>query len=274
MRIRQAFAMVSVVGVLLMAGGCLSGWERASFRRDVELLFTIPAEAGLAAKATNGSVAMREGGSDEVRVVAHIRATSQERADAVRIIALETSDWLEIIAEWPEVRRGNEGVSFEIEAPGGRPVRARTSNGNVALVGFSGGASLDTSNGNVSVESHEGPIEIDTSNGNVVVHGASGSVMADTSNASITVSLTDDSRGPLTLDTSNGNVSLIVGPGFAGEIHADTSNGSVKIHDSGAGAVTELIRNDRTNKVVRIGEGGEASVIDTSNGSVDIEVRG
>ena len=267
-RNRVLLAAVSA-GVMAVAAGCGTSWRQARFERDVELTILHPAGSGVGATTANGAVRLTEAARDDVLVRARIRATTQERADAVAIVGEDEGGWLEVRAVWPEVRKGSEGVSFEIDAPGGRMVRAETGNGAVTITGFAGGAEVETSNGAVRVESHDGPVDARTSNGRVTILAAAGPVRADTSNGAVRVELTDTANGPLDIDTSNGAVTLIVGPGFTGRIDADTSNGSVRA--SGARIVSAS--GSKTHKVVQVGEGGEDSTIETSNGSVEIEVR-
>lgn len=269
MRRSPVWLMAALAGAPVLLAGCGS-WQQARFQRDLDTVFLLPAGAGLSATTANGSVGLAEGARDDVLVRAHIRATTQERADAVEITGAAEGGWLEIRAVWPEARLSNEGVSFEIEAPGGRAVRASTGNGSVTVTGFAGGATLETSNGAVTVDRHDGPLDLETSNGAIAVIGATSSVDATTSNGRVRVELADSGVGPVEIETSNGGVTLIVGPGFAGRIEADTSNGSVSAFGTRVGAVS----GSKTHKSVQIGEGGEASTVSTSNGSVEIESRG
>lgn len=261
-------AALSACAVVSLAG-CASSWRQARFERDVEVAFPISAGTGVSATTDNGGVRMTEVARNDVLVRAHIRATSQERADAVEIVGHDDSGWLEVRVVWPPQRGPGEGVSFEIDGPGGRPVRADTGNGGVRVTGFAGGATLRTSNGEVWVERHVGPIDAGTSNGRITLLDATGEVLADTSNGEARVELADAGVGPVHIETSNGGVTLVVGPGFAGQIEADTSNGSVRTGGGRMGAVS----GSRTHKVVRVGDGGAGSSITTSNGSIEIGSR-
>lgn len=274
MRRRDALVLTVVAGLAVFGSGCSSLWQEARFQRDVELTFLLPPGAGLEATSENGSVTLTEVARDDVLVRARIRATTQERADAVQIVADAASGaFLQVGASWPTSRTGSEGVSFEIEAPGNRQVRAQTSNGRIEVSGFAGGADLTTSNGAIEVRGHTGPVNARTSNGAVTIVGATDSVRVGTSNGAIRVELADGSSGPVDLDTSNGGVALVVGSGFSGEIDAHTSNGKVHTTDAtGAGRV-EVLGGGSTSKRVRIGGEGALSTIRTSNGSVGITSR-
>lgn len=273
MRRSQASVVSSLVGMSVITTGCVSTWERARFDRDIEVVLLLPAGLGVSAEAHNGSITIGEASRDDVLVRAHVKAVTQERADLVEIAGSASSGWLEIRAVWPERRRSNEGVSFVIDAPGGRAVRADTANGAVRITGFAGGAAVETSNGAVRIEGHDGPIRADTSNGGITVLGATGAVDADTSNGGVRVELAAGGTGPVRIDTSNGAVVLVVGPGFSGRIDADTSNGVVRVVDESGEGRTRLVRDRRASKLVEVAGGGAASWVDTSNGSVEITVR-
>jgi hypothetical protein len=273
MRRSQALVLSSLVGMSLMTTGCVEMWGRAKFERDIEVVFLLPPGSGVSTTTKNGSITLADMPRDDVLVRAHVRATTQERADLVEIVGTADAGWLEIKAVWPEVRKGSEGVSFEIDAPGGRAVRADTGNGGVTITGFAGGADAETSNGKIHVEGHDGPISADTSNGAVTILGAIGVVDAETSNGTVRVELADDGTGPVRIGTSNGSVALVVGPGFVGQISADTSNGKIGVLDETAGGRASLIRDRKTSKLVQVGEGDAESRVDTSNGTVVVTVR-
>lgn len=269
MKRTNAVLITALAGLAVFGTGCVESWQQARFERDVELVFLVPSGSGVSARSANGAITLTEASRDDVLVRAHIKAVSQERADAVQIVGAGEGSWLEIRTIWPEVRQASEGVSFVIDAPGGRAVRADTGNGAVIVTGFAGGAEVDTSNGAVRVESHDGPISAETSNGRITILGATGAVDAETSNGAVQVELAPTGTGPVRIDTSNGGVTLVVGPGFVGRIDADTSNGSVGV-DGGVQSVS----GSRKHKVVQVGESDAESRIDTSNGSVNIQVRG
>ena len=274
----QVLVVSSMMGVGLGAAGlcatgCGSVWQQARFEREIEVQFLLPPGSGVSVVATNGSITLAEAARDDVLVRAVVKAVSQERAEAVEIVGTANAGWLEVKAVWPDVRKSNEGVRFSLEAPGGRAVRADTSNGAITITGFAGGAWAETSNGAVRIEGHEGPIVAETSNGKITVLGATDRVDADTSNGTVRVELADEGSGPVLIDTSNGSVVLVVGPGFAGRIETGTSNGSIQVLDEAAGERVRLVKDEKKSKVVQVGEGETKSVVDTSNGSVTITIH-
>lgn len=273
MRRTQACVLSLVAGSAFLLPGCVGSWQQAKFERDIEMVFLVPAGAGIGVEAKNGAIDLREAVRDDVLVKATARATTQERADAVTLLGSSATGDLEISAVWPEKRKGSEGVSFVIEAPGGRTIDVATSNGNVTIDGFAGGVTAQSSNGQLIVRGHDGPIDLDTSNGKITVTGATGPVKARTSNGRVSVELADGAIGPVDADTSNGSIDMIVGPDFAGIVRTDTSNGSIRV-DGGSGAgQLQMLRDEKTEKVMQLRGGETESVLDTSNGSIGVTVR-
>ncbi|MFG0259661.1 MAG: hypothetical protein ACF8LK_04835, partial [Phycisphaerales bacterium JB041] len=216
MRRTRACVLSMVAGSAVLLPGCVGSWQDAKFQRDIEMVFLVPAGAGVGVETGNGAVEIREAVRDDVLVKATVRATTQERADAVRLLGSSETGDLRISVVWPDTRKGSEGVSFLVEAPGGRPVDIATSNGIVTIDGFAGGVRARSSNGQLIVRGHNGPLDLDTSNGKITVTEATGPVRARTCTGRVSVELADGAVGPVNIDTSNGGIDMIVGPDFAG----------------------------------------------------------
>ena len=86
------------------------------------------------------------------------------------------------------------------------------------------------------------------------------------------LSLHDDQGGPIDLDTSNGSITVRVGASFAGTVTLDTSNGSLTVRDH-IGRISSQTISKSYGKIV-VGEGGEASRLDTSNGRIRFTISG
>jgi DUF4097 and DUF4098 domain-containing protein YvlB len=223
-------------------------------------------------RTQNGQIeVVQSAAATDVSIVADIRARDQQRLDQVQLIATrDASGALSISCQWPGGKPlSNEGASFRITMPDFANLDAATSNGAITVTGFGGSADLDTSNGRISVTNFAGSVDAETSNGAIELTDISGAVTADTSNGSIRITLSDDTSGPVRAESSNGAIVLKVGKNFAGEIDADTSNGGVTCDVPGA----TIVRKDRSSGLFRIGTGGGAHILDTSNGGIRIESR-
>jgi DUF4097 and DUF4098 domain-containing protein YvlB len=229
----------------------------------------------LAVETENGAIRVAAGGEGtEVTVVARLRAYTEERLAATRVVAERVEDdTLAVRVEWPEGgREDNEGCSFDITLPDVRGVRLKTSNGTLSLAGATGSAGLETSNGGVTVRGHDGDVDITTSNGAVTAEGLTGAAAIGTSNGSIKLGLAPAGAGPVSLRTSNGAVRLDVGSAFAGELSIETSNGSIRVPRGGPGV--EVRQHDDGSAKLSFGARGKPSRIRTSNGSVTVTRRG
>ncbi|MEW6745870.1 MAG: DUF4097 family beta strand repeat-containing protein [Planctomycetota bacterium] len=244
----------------------------------------------LRVETVNGNIAVTlSEGPPEVR--AEIRAQTKERLEQTVVLAdTQVDGTLFVHVEWPGgERRSNEGCSFEIKVPGANGVTLRTSNGVLTMEGLSGTARLDSSNGSITVRRHAGSLQARTSNGSVKLRKVEGEVDArssngrievldaaaavsvHTSNGRLEIRLTPQNAGPVNASTSNGSVELAIGAAFTGELRLDTSNGRVRFDGAPPAGLLSL---DKTFAHLQFGEGGPASSVETSNGSIEVSLAG
>lgn len=291
--------LVSIVSLPLLAGCVVSmggcDWQSAKYTREQVTRVPHVAGGGLDVQTENGKVTIRRGGTDEVTIKATIRATTQERAEAAKVNAGRSAgadasgvDALVVRMDWPESKREpSEGASFEITIPQTAWVRVSTLNGGVTIENLQGTAELKTSNSGIQVNGHQGDVKANTSNGSVRASNVAGSLAAETSNSSVTISdvdgfvraktsngtinlsLAPNSTGPLQLKSSNGSVHLQVPRSFAGTMELKTSNGSIR-HD---GFSSASYSGSKTSGTLTFGSSGNASSVETSNGSITISPR-
>ena len=90
-----------------------------------------------------GSVRVRRGDVDAVRIVAKLRCKTEDRLERTEIVAERTDGGdLRVRVEWPNGKRKDaEGCSFEITVPDARGVEVRSTYGAVSLAGLKGKAS-------------------------------------------------------------------------------------------------------------------------------------
>lgn len=254
----------------------------------------------------NGSIVVEAADRPDVRIVAKIRAESKERLNSTHIVTRRhKGDTLRIEVKWPDGgRRNAEFASFEIYAPDVNGIFASTSNAPIRIKGLSGTAWLRTSNDRIEAMNHigmlrattsndaiviagnqgsitaktsnddirvrgvTGPVDARTTNGAIHVNSAESSVAASTSNAEISISLTDDSKGPVVADTSNDPIILVIGEKFAGDVDLKTNERCIvdeqlKRHVIGHG--NQDVR-------LRIGEGPKSRLA-TRNAPISVMVR-
>jgi len=282
--------------VMSLASCSFSGGYRS--QRTMNLTSEHVAGAAVEVRSRNGRievVAVPNRTDVAITVTIYVRgatmAEAEERLAAATVLISRTSDGALLVEpKFPEPVRGGDGASILIELPDANGATLRTSNGSVhtdgltgtlivdtsngsvTVMGHQGDAAVDTSNGSITVEGHVGALSANTSNGSIRVNGLNGPVVADTSNGSIVLTLHGDQAGPINLDTSNGSITVRVGAGFAGTVTLDTSNGSITVRDH-IGRITSQTISKSHGRIV-VGEGGEASRLDTSNGRIRFTISG
>lgn len=246
-------------------------------------------ESALDVETNNGSITVIRADRTDVEIIAHLKANSQERLDATKIVAERVMGGeLRVRVEWPGgVRQNREGCSFEIAVPSASGVVLKGSNGAQKIQGLTGTARLSTSNGTVSVAHHVGDINIESSNGRITAEQIDGSIDARTSNGQIeireanssinvhssngqiAITMTADATGPVQASTSNGAIKLSVGAQFAGSLNASTSNGNITVSDE---LQDRVVSQEKNSAELRLSSAAQNSTLETSNGSISIQL--
>ena len=163
-------------------------------------------------------------------------------------------------------------------------VELDTGSGAVEVEGHNGKILADTGAGNVRVRSSEGSLDVDTGSGNVTVEGFSGSVRADTGSGGVDIRRLAGA-GELKVDTGSGGVRIDGDLSSVKRLDIDTGSGGVRIDaaawpsmtlvvDTGSGGIqadipgVESRGDDPGRRVLKIGDGSGAGLIDTGSGSV------
>ena len=276
---------LALAAAALTLTGCVS-WGEARFRETRNLSAPYFGTMGLDVLTANGKIEVFKASDNTIEITAEIKARTQERLNNTFIVADQVGDILVVRVQWADGRRlSNEGCAFTIAMPATESIKLKSSNGAISVDSLDGEANLETSNGRITVTDHIGDIYADTSNGRITLESIDGSVFADTSNGavrifevsgpvevdtsngSVVIELTDDNPGPVQIDTSNGAVTLIVGDGFTGTLTADTTNGAIHCRIN----KVEAHRISRHHWLFDFSGDGEASLIDTGNGSITIK---
>lgn len=130
------------------------------------------------------------------------------------IIKQRESNW---IKNWKD----RYYVSMQILAPKETECILKTSDGDIEMVGFSGGQNCKTSDGDIEVEDIDGELEAKTSDGDINVISIIGSVQLQTSDGDINA---ERIKGDVSFKTSDGK---IVARSISGDMNAVTSDGNI-----------------------------------------------
>ncbi len=218
-------------------------------------------------------------------ITADVRCGGDDAAEAEARLASVVLDVVEQDGGVVQVRprmpggwRSGDRVSLEVRIPVSAAVIGRTGNGSIRVVGSDGPIDLDTTNGTIELEGTAGAVLARTSNGRIDVADHLGALDIATSNGAITIRLHRDSEAPVVARTNNGSVEFEAGPAFGGVLDARTSNGRIQI--DGLERIvgpTTLERHPGRVQLTLAGtsEGSRTDVsrLETSNGSIRIEVR-
>lgn len=229
-------ALIALSGIVTLSGCIIVSRNDASLVDAMSgpsetRTLTVPHVAGsrLDVRTRNGSVEVRQGGTDDVQVTATIRARNQERlSKTVFTAARDAEGTLVVRVEWPDGPKSNEGASIVVVTPSASKVSAVSSNGDLLIEADGSHVDAKSSNGSIIVRAPRAVVTATSSNGRVHLEGVA-SADVSTSNAGVTVALAPDATGPLAVRTSNGPVNLDVGPTFAGMLRATTSNASMSV---------------------------------------------
>jgi|SRR5690242_14832370 DUF4097 and DUF4098 domain-containing protein YvlB len=237
----------------LMAASCSPalGAAEGSFDRTLQ----VNGAVNLQIETGSGSIKVRAGGTNEVRVTGHIRASNWfgSAEDAIR--KLESNPPIQQSGndirighiDDPELRH-NISISYEVVAPANTQLHSSTGSGNQDITGLTDSVEAGTGSGNVRVSeigsgvrahSGSGSIEIDGVKGSVYARAGSGSIRAtnvtggfDGETGSGHLSLEQTGQGSVRAETGSGGLEL---RNVHGSLQADTGSGSIKADGEATG---------------------------------------
>ncbi len=255
--------------LLLLAGGLGSacsvdleaGVASAGGRFEREL--TTDGAVDLDVRTGSGSIEIRRGGGNEVRIIGNIRAhrgfwnssSAEERVRRIEANPPVSQNGNSIrVGEFEERDLSrNVSISYEILVPARTSVRSRTGSGGHRIDSLDGRVDAETGSGSIRLGRIGGPVVASTGSGSIEVMGAAGGLTARTGSGSIDAT------------------------GIVGGVSAKTRRGGVKIERTptsdwtvrtGSGSIGLRLPNDAGfNLDVRTGSGS----IDTTH---PVELRG
>ena len=227
---------------------CRRNGDRETYCETRE--YTLPVTGRIDVNAgPNGGIDVAGWDRDEVRLVARVRAWSDDRdpEEVARSIEIHTDGVIEARhRSWGD---DDWSVSYELHVPRDTELR------------------LETTNGGIDLEGLTGTVDARTTNGRIDVVGGQGRIRGETTNGGITLELTGTTwQGDgVDLRTTNGGVRIEVPEGYSAELETGTVNGGMEIEFP----VTVQGRIDRTLRT-ELGGGGPLIRARTTNGGVVI----
>jgi hypothetical protein len=179
----------------------------------------------------SGSIRVRQGDSNSVRIQAQIRADS--RGDAALVREIEQNPPIRqsgnTITIGTEVRNWDHvSISYEVTVPEQTQVGARTGAGAVAVYGVAGPVDAASGSGSVNAENIGARVLVKSGAGSIAVSRAGGDVNAITGSGALEL---NDIKGSAEAETGSGSISV---SGATGRVRAHTGSGRVRVAKANA----------------------------------------
>jgi len=244
---------------------------RADYTEEIVKSFPLRSGGSFSLDNTNGSVKIATWAEDRVEVRA-LKVAKKDKEDLaeVKVEFEATADAVAVKAIWPTERRNLQvEVTFDVHLPAGVKVAGvETTNGNLDVRGEFVSARLGTTNGTVVLAGCRGDVRAGSTNGDIEVDGAEGRIEVETTNGSITIRNAVPKDG-LDAETTNGGITLqLAAPDKVNaNLSVRTTNGHI---ETDIPVTLDRLTKSRHSLDARIGSGGPAIRLSTTNGSIRI----
>ena len=230
--------------------------DEGSFQRTLNVTGAVNLEI----TTGSGSIDVRNGASNQIRVTGHIRVSNgwfgendnlEERIKRIEANPpiLQSGNDIRIgHIDDPELRR-NIAISYEVVVPAETRLQANTGSGNSQVEGVQGPVEIGAGSGGIQVSDIGGTVRAETGSGNIAIDRIKGNVRAKAGSGSIQasdvaggfegytgsghVTLEQTAPGAVHVDTGSGGVEL---RGVRGSLEAKTGSGSILAEGSPTGA--------------------------------------
>lgn len=258
-------ALVAAAAFALMAAACVGGPAGSgSFERTL----SVSGPVRLDVQNGTGSVEVRAGESNEVRIYGEIRARDLIWEDPHRRVQ-------EITRNPPVEQHGNVirvgsdknllrgvAISYRITVPADSELQAAVGSGGLEVRGIHGPARLTTGSGGITAESIREDVQATTGSGGITLANVEGEVRATAGSGGITLS---EIRGEIRATAGSGRITISE-PG--GRVTAKTGSGGVRV----SGAESDVRASAGSGGLVISGSptAGSYWELRTGSGSIDI----
>jgi DUF4097 and DUF4098 domain-containing protein YvlB len=252
---KKSWIALAFLATALLSSGCYE-LAAGSARDNIHKTFRVEPGGKLSLDSDAGSIEVRSGGMDEVRVDVEREARGANDQEAEQALKEQRIDFRQEGKDiYIEARRpgdhlfgGNWGnrmrLRFVITVPGRYnldlktgggsvsvndlegSVLARTSGGSLHFGQIKGSVTGRTSGGSITLEGGSGLMEVSTSGGGIRIGRVYGPVKAHTSGGSINV---EEVQGQIQASTSGGSVNATITRQPEGDCELSTSGGSIHI---------------------------------------------
>jgi DUF4097 and DUF4098 domain-containing protein YvlB len=263
-----------LAAILGFAGaGAIQGTE---LEGDLEKTFAVTPGGDLAIQADRGSIELKVGADDTLKVKVQRKARASSTAKAEEILAAhevtfhQDGNRVVVEAKSPRLNRGWSGrgqnleVHYEVTLPRRFNPDLHTAGGSIRVPDLAGAVRTQTAGGSIRVGRTEGSVWARTAGGSINVAAATGEVDAETAGGGITVG---EGGAGVRVKTAGGSID--VGK-VQGRVDARTAGGGIVIGEARA-----AVRAVTSGGSIRVGLAAtpeEDCEIETSAGSIDLQV--
>ncbi|MGD8966303.1 MAG: hypothetical protein PVI07_02235 [Anaerolineae bacterium] len=214
------------------------------YRERVEKTLAVSDAPSLEITNFAGSITIRAGEGDEVRIVATKKASSQNRLNRIEFGASEANGQVVIETE-KSFTTGNASVALEITAPADSRVDLHTGAGEVEVRDITGRLDIHSGAGTIDVRGAQGTARFELGAGQITYEGVpSGDCRFQTGAGEIILRLPEDSNLRIDLGTGMGAVEVdfdvdgrvsqrsaegVIGDGHQGSVFAHTGVGGISV---------------------------------------------
>ena len=247
--LQRSIAAVFAAAVVLASSAAFAA--EGSFDRTLQVTGAV----NLQIETGSGSIAIRTGNSNQVRVSGHIRATNWFGSAEETVKRLESNPPIQQSGndvrighvDDPELRR-NVSISYDVVVPVNTQVHSNTGSGSQQISGISGALEASTGSGSLKISdigsgvrahSGSGSIDIDNVKGSVYVRAGSGSIHAtniaggfDGNTGSGHLTLEQTAPGSVRAETGSGGLDL---HNVRGSLQAQAGSGSIQADGDATG---------------------------------------
>jgi DUF4097 and DUF4098 domain-containing protein YvlB len=231
---------------------------------------TLPLAAGssLKVKNVNGFIRVEAWDREEVQFTGEFKSSSKD--EQVKVVLESGKNSLEIRGEYPkrhEVDSYHPPVcQMTLKVPRRVAPALESVNGEVALTGTQGAATLTTVNGGIRAIDVQDSLKATTVNGGIALERVRGALSLQTVNGGIKGSGLDGQGKGLKVETVNGGIHLQTA-GLKGRLKASARNGGVTFRAKGA----EQVETTRRSVTAVFPGSDEELRLETVNGGITLE---
>lgn len=231
---------------------------------------TLPLAAGssLKVKNVNGFIHVEAWDREEVQFTGEFKPSSKD--EQVKVVIEPGKGSLEIRGEYPKHQDGGfyRGPQCQMTLKVPRRVSAALDsvNGEVALAGTQGAASVGTVNGGIRVTDLADSLKASTVNGTITLDRVRGELVLQTVNGAIKGTGLEGGGKGLKASTVNGSIHLQT-TGLKGHLKATTLNGGITFNAKGAEQVEV-----KKHRVTAVFPGSDQNLhLETVNGAITLD---